>query len=385
MSEYQYYEFQAIDRPLTDAQMKELRRFSSRAQITPTSFVNVYSWGDFKGDRDQWMKAYFDAFLYVANWGNHWLDLRVPARLLPPETISMYCTNECLVFHTTGEHVIVSFASEAECNEWVEDERWLPSLTPLRTDLMNGDYRSLYLGWLMAVQEGFLDDDETEPPVPPGLDALNVPLKTLADFLRLDPDLIAAAAEGSAKAHALAPSHQEIADWIAGMPSTEKDAAIVALGAGGDPHFASEFRQRAIREIRSARDSEGDSVDHKRRTIGQLTARAEAIRDEQRRREEEMRARETAKQEHEQAEARKKHIESLVGKEKALWAKVDGLIATRQAKRYDEAVSPLQDLRDLADKEDQACAFSTRMERLRSDHARIPALLDRLRQANLIP
>lgn len=33
MSEYQYYEFQAIDRGLTDKEMSELRSFSSRADI----------------------------------------------------------------------------------------------------------------------------------------------------------------------------------------------------------------------------------------------------------------------------------------------------------------------------------------------------------------
>ena len=34
MSEYQYYEFQAIDRPLTDDEQKTLRRYSGRARIT---------------------------------------------------------------------------------------------------------------------------------------------------------------------------------------------------------------------------------------------------------------------------------------------------------------------------------------------------------------
>jgi hypothetical protein len=48
MSEYQYYEFQAIDRRLTEAQMRELRSVSTRACITPTSFVNHYEWGNFK-------------------------------------------------------------------------------------------------------------------------------------------------------------------------------------------------------------------------------------------------------------------------------------------------------------------------------------------------
>ena len=39
MSEYQYYEFQAIDRPLNPGEMETLRRYSTRAHITPTSFV----------------------------------------------------------------------------------------------------------------------------------------------------------------------------------------------------------------------------------------------------------------------------------------------------------------------------------------------------------
>jgi len=69
MSEYQYYEFQAIDRPLTKDEMGKLRACSSRATITSTSFVNEYNWGDLKADPVKWMEKYFDAYLYVANWG----------------------------------------------------------------------------------------------------------------------------------------------------------------------------------------------------------------------------------------------------------------------------------------------------------------------------
>ena len=39
MSEYQYYEFAAIDRPLTHEQMTRLRALSTRATITPTAFL----------------------------------------------------------------------------------------------------------------------------------------------------------------------------------------------------------------------------------------------------------------------------------------------------------------------------------------------------------
>jgi hypothetical protein len=40
VSEYQYYEFLAVDRPLEDAEQAEVRYLSTRARITATSFVN---------------------------------------------------------------------------------------------------------------------------------------------------------------------------------------------------------------------------------------------------------------------------------------------------------------------------------------------------------
>ena len=50
MSEYQYYEFLAIDRPLTSKERDAIRQFSTRAEISSTSFTNEYHWGNFKGD-----------------------------------------------------------------------------------------------------------------------------------------------------------------------------------------------------------------------------------------------------------------------------------------------------------------------------------------------
>jgi len=382
MSEYQYYEFQAIDHPLTESQMAELRGYSGRATITPTSFVNVYNWGSFKGDRRQWMEKYFDAFLYVANWGSHWIEFRVPARLVAPETVSMYRTDNSLACRATGEHIVVSFASEDEMGGWDEGEGWLASLTPLRADLMNGDCRCLYLGWLVAAQAGGLPDDEMEPPVPPGLGALTAPLRSLAKYLRIDFDLIAAAAEESAEADA-APTDDEIAGWVAGMPAAEKDAVIAALIDGADSYFAAEFRRRAVRKIQRARDSGNGRVDHRQRTARQLLERGDAIAAERQRREAKVRARDEAKRERERAKVRKQHVKSLVGKEDSLWSKVDTLIASRQPKRYDEAVSLLQDLRDLAAMKEQGGAFAIRMEELCRKHARKPSLLDRFRKANL--
>jgi hypothetical protein len=78
VSEYQYYEFLALDRPLTEKQRAELRSISTRAEITATRFVNEYQWGDLKGDPRKMVEQYFDAFLYLANWGTRRLMFRLP-------------------------------------------------------------------------------------------------------------------------------------------------------------------------------------------------------------------------------------------------------------------------------------------------------------------
>ena len=119
MSEYQYYEFQAIDRPLSRDETAAVRALSTRATITPTRFVNEYQWGDFKGDPLTLMARYYDAHLYFANWGTHRLMLRLPRRLLDPQTARRYspgrgrCENGVAV-HAKGEHVILDFHSNDE-------------------------------------------------------------------------------------------------------------------------------------------------------------------------------------------------------------------------------------------------------------------------------
>src|SRR5262249_343388 len=196
--EYQYYEFVAVDRPLTPAQQGELRALSTRAHITTSSFVNTYEGGDFKGDPQVLMERYFDAVLYLANWGERRVMRPVPGSLLIPDPGAGYCVGESADSWATDEHVIVELDSEEEEGGWEDDgEGWLASIVPVRAELAAGDTRLLYLAWLLCVQGRELDDDEVEPAVPPGLGELSGPLRSLADFLRLDQDLLAVAAEAS--------------------------------------------------------------------------------------------------------------------------------------------------------------------------------------------
>lgn len=65
------------------------------------------------------------------------------------------------------------------------------------SDLATGDLRLLYLAWLLGAQRADEDDDDTEadtePPVPAGLGDLSASLRAIADFLKIDKNLIAVA------------------------------------------------------------------------------------------------------------------------------------------------------------------------------------------------
>lgn len=205
MSEYQYFEFQAVDRPLSSKEMAELRAYSTRAQITPTTFVNDYSWGNFKGDADAWMATYFDAFLYLANWGTHILKLRLPGNLLSAKTARLYTVGEHASVRVKSGNVILSFCSENEDgDDLVESEGWLATLISVRAELAHDDLRALYLGWLLCVQNGELEPSDPWPPVPVGLSKLSASLSSFVDFLRVDRDLLRLSAKRSAQGQTVA-------------------------------------------------------------------------------------------------------------------------------------------------------------------------------------
>jgi hypothetical protein len=381
MSEYQYYEFQAIDRPLTDKEVDELRSYSSRARISPTSFVNEYAWGSFKGNEDAWMEKYFDAFIYIANWGTHALKLRLPSRLLDLKCAEQYCVGESSSVREKDGKVIVSFVSHEEGGgEWVEGEGQLSSLVPLRAELARGDVRVLYLGWLLCAQNGDLDDDAVEPPVPPGLGQLSASLVSLTEFLCIDEDLLLVAARVSPALDDRRPSHDEVRAWVAKLSAGEKEDFIARLIAEEDSILATELLRRFFKE----RDEAGGrpAAPAHRRTVGELLCAAEAHGEEQRRIEAEKRTEEQARREREAAIARETYLDGIAGHEPKLWAEVDTLVATKQPKRYDEAVKLVLDLRNLHTRT-KSGDFRLRIEALRQAHAHKPSFLERLRKAGL--
>jgi hypothetical protein len=385
VSEYQYYEFLAIDRPLDERAMAELRAITSRAEITPTSLINVYHWGDFKGDPWELMAKYFDAFVYVANWGTNRLMLRLPRRLLDKETASVYACDEGLTLKARGEWVLLDFLSQDEGGgEWMEGEGWMASLAPLRNELMAGDLRCLYLGWLMGVQQGLIEEG-AEPLVPPGLAHLSGPQQRLVEFLRIDDDLLKVAARTSSGEAPAGPSSEELAAWMRALPEAEKTSWLLRLVEQEGRHLRAEL-VRAYHEAHrpvKASMGRGAAPREARRTVEQLVGAWQAFAEEERRREAERQERERQRRAEEKARARAAYLDSISGREETLWGEVETLIGTKQPKPYDEAVQRLTDLRDLAERESTTAAFRERLRQLRERHQKKPSLMQRLDKAGL--
>ncbi|HLA07093.1 MAG TPA: hypothetical protein VJ022_06605 [Anaerolineales bacterium] len=94
MSEYQYYEWQTVERPLTAIEQKAVYGFSSHIDVTSTQAIVTYYWGDFKHDPLNVLAKYFDAHLYLANWGTRRLAFRFPKEMVEAATIEAYCDED---------------------------------------------------------------------------------------------------------------------------------------------------------------------------------------------------------------------------------------------------------------------------------------------------
>jgi len=257
MSEYQYYEFLAIERPLSAEDRAEIRRISTRAKITETSFVNEYSYGDFKGDPIEFMRRWFDIHIYLANWGSRQLIIRLPKQLADVATLRRF---ECdfIKIVETDEHAIVDLdvPSDGDAYDFIEDDGWMARLTPLRDDILAGDLRRLYLVWIYAVWLEGVADDAIEPMA--GAGPLSPRLAEAVAFFGFTDELVQLATERVAPG-VVDRGPADVRVMIEALSEKEKLAFLVRV-AEGDLRVATELRVLAQREQRPSDAPEPGSL-----------------------------------------------------------------------------------------------------------------------------
>lgn len=361
MSEYQYYEFRAIDKPLDSVAQKYVASLSSRVEPHPTRAIFTYSYSDFRGNPLDILERYYDAFFYIANWGTVRLAFRLPRDLVDVAALRAYCVEDVLQVHERGEHIIVEWERSDEDGfmAWIEGEGTLDDLLALRSELLAQDYRSLYLGWLVGVENDWeVEEDELEPEVPAGLDALTPALREFANIFELDENLIKAAARASASGKREENNWQ---DAITQLDADVQQAWLLRL-ANGEALLSTRFQQH----LRTLLSGETHSS-RERRTVGILLEQREAM------------AAEVNKQTQAKAEAaRIKRMEALAPKEEETWREVEDLIGQKKGNAYDKALTQLRQLQELARYQGTHAEFAARVVDLRRRYSRLTAFQRRL-------
>jgi hypothetical protein len=373
MSEYQYYEFLAIDRPLDAADRDALRELSSRARITATSFTNHYEWGDFSGDPKKLMERWFDLHLYLANWGTRRLMMRLPKRLFDRTKLDAFLRRvDWVDVWDSGENRIVDICrdeGEGSDDDWDDGSGWLSSLSPLRADVLAGDLRLFYIVWLSAVDDDRLPDDAVEPL--PGLGPLTGPLESVADFLGIDADLVTAAAERSWEGGDAAISAAAKREMLEAMSESEKAEFLLRV-IEGDPHVAAELK-RQLRERNQAPPVAA-------RTAGHLRERAREIHEARERAAAERREAERRRLARATARARRARLDALKRRGESVWHEVEKEIQRRNGPGYVRAEGLLADLKTIAEGEGTLNDFARRLEALRERHGTKGKFIERLKR-----
>jgi hypothetical protein len=143
-------------------------------------------------------------------------------------------------------------------------------LTPLRAELLRGDLRAAYLAWLLAVQDRRVAEETMEPSVPHGIGSPSAPLQALAGFLRLDGDLLAAAAEADPETGMATDEAGRFRTWVEDLPVPEQQRWLLRAAAQPELPLGAEL----LSAFRRAHPTAAAP----RRTVGELLGRAAQLR-----------------------------------------------------------------------------------------------------------
>ncbi len=367
MSEYQRYEFMTSDRPLTRVQLDAVNALSSHIEASSTHALIEYHWGDFKHNPIKVLHAFFDGFLYWANWGAPELALRFPHGILPADLIDSYDLDDFVTFtrHADYDILDIHFGEMEGPDEWVDYE--LGSLIAIREELMDGDLRALYIVWLAGQRMmGSYDEEEdyevSVPPVPPAFGTLTAAQQALAELLQVPQELLVGAAHHS---KAVVPSaDDDVAARVKLLPPDRRDDYLIRL-AHNEPGL-SRLLVRELRELNqdkaSAMFPTGEHVPYATLLVESRAMKARWEREERER----------------QQAAHQHHLQDIYNHQDDYWHQVDQAVARGSGAGYNEAVRLLIELREAADQFQASQEFQEHFRDWVQPHLRRPALIKRL-------
>lgn len=166
MSEYQHYEFHAIDKPLSSEDMNSVRQMSSRVQLSSRKAVFTYSYSDFRYDEEEVLVDYFDFMLYISNWGTKRIMIKFPLELVDYEFLKKYRISvlsdyaQDIRVLKRDENVILDINyNEEDGLGWIDEGEYGYDFLNIRSEIMRRNYRSLFVIWLRFLEDLYKSRD----------------------------------------------------------------------------------------------------------------------------------------------------------------------------------------------------------------------------------
>ena len=374
MSEYQYYEFAAIDGAISDEGLRYAKGCSSRADVSRVRWQNTYTFGDFHGSVDTLLK-YYDAHFYIANWGTVRLGLAFPKGAIAPEAIQPYLRGgeryeETLTVKEIGYRCIVWWERNEEGGwGWTEGEGIIDQLIGVREELMRGDYRALFLGWLADFNPDEWRDPKdgaiVMPPIPAGLDQLSPALAALIEHFPVDRDALAVAAGLS---QAGKPDCIPISRVLESLSVSEMRVLLARVAGGGGSGVMAELNRLTYPRAQIPAGNAMRCMD-----FAALIIEAREVR---RKREAEA----AAEKRQREAKLRKQQLASIMQRADTLWSGLNPLMDQKIASAYDQAAAQLQELRDAYAQAGDIGGFQQKLTGFRVRYSNRPAMLRRIEE-----
>jgi hypothetical protein len=372
VSEYQYYEFVAVEGPISDEGLHYAQTCSSRAEVSRFRWQNVYHFGSFHGKVETLLNHY-DAHFYTANWGTTRLGLAFPAGSLALDAIQPYLRGgeqyeDTLSIQEMENRFIVWWERNEE-GGWgsTEGEGALDDLIGIREELLRGDYRALFLAWLADFEpDEWLDPQDGAvvlPPIPEGLSRLSQAQTALIEHFPVDDDALTVAAGLSETS---APDRIPIATVVERLPVPEMRALLARVAEGDGARVMSELN-RLTNPAPAIRDVP---------TLSCTDFAAQVVKVREKRRKSEAKA--AAAKRKQEEEARRQRLASVMQQADAIWTGLDPLMDQKVAGAYDQVATQLKELRDAHEQAGEGARFRQKLTAFRERYARRTAILRRL-------
>ena len=376
MSEFQYYEFYSVDRELTKKERQEVDELSSRFSPSSRRAVFTYSYSSFRHDEEKVLLSYFDFFLYLSNWGSTRIMYKFPKGLVDYNSIKKYkCFhngdywNEIKVYKKSS-YIIVDISLSDEEGYWVDEENYdlSSNLIELRQDILEGDYRSLFLLWLhilslkYASEEVDLDEEISEDFIPNGLQDLEERLEDVIDLFAINRNWVSSLSSYSGKMNSSVTNYAKL---VKQLPKEVKDDYLLKL-LEGSPNLGLKLKKELLSSKGSVKKKKDKSSD---RSI-KLSEIVRLVEDSK------------AKQLEEEEEAIKKEqllkIQQTALKEEVLKEELYSRIDKSTSSSYDRALEILLDMQALYIHRGEADEFKEWLSILREEAKRKKKFIDRL-------